>query len=75
MSTVSTMASLGGVALHGLGDGRVWMYTCRVVALFDVMVALMANLASVFASFYMLKTGWRKMAEATSGACAQGAIS
>ena len=52
LSTVSTMASLGGVALQGLGDGRVMMYTRRVVALFDVMVASMAGLARVFASFY-----------------------
>ena len=73
MSTTSTLASLGGVELRGLGDGRVMMYTCRVVALFGVVVASMADLARVFASFYML--GWRKMAEATFGACTQGAIS
>ena len=62
------------VELRGLGDGRVMMYMRRVVALFDVM-ASMAGLARVFASFYLLKTGWRKMAEATSGVCAQGTIS
>ena len=75
LSTVSTTAILGGVALQGLGHRRVWMYTRRVVALFDVLVAPMADLASVFIAFYLLKTGWRKMAEATSGACTQGAIS
>ena len=75
LSTASTGSSLGGMVLRGLGDGRLMMYMHRVVALFDVMVASMAGLARVFASFYLLKTGWRKRAEATSGACTQGAIS
>ena len=39
LSTALTMASLGGVELRGLGDGRVMMYTRRVVALFGVVVA------------------------------------
>ena len=75
LSTVSTIASLGGMALRDLGDGCVMMYVRRVVALFDIMVASMAGLLRFFVSFHLLKTGWRKMAEATSGACAQGAIS
>ena len=36
LSTVSKTASLNGMVLQGLGDGRVRMYTHRVVALFDV---------------------------------------
>ena len=75
LSTASMMVSLGGVALGGLADGRLIMYIGRMVALFGVVMASMAGLARVFASFYMLKMSWRKMAEATSRACAQGAIS
>ena len=74
-SSALTMTSLGGVAPRGLDDGCVLVNTSRVEALFGVMVALMAGLIRVFASVYMLKTGWRKMAEAMSGACAQGDIS
>ena len=57
LSTASTMASLGGVALRCFSDGRVMMYARRMVALFGVVVALMVGLTRVFASFYMLKTG------------------
>ena len=45
----------------------------REVALFGVVVASIADLARVFASFYKLEVGWWKMEEATSEACAQGA--
>ena len=47
----------------------------REVALFGVVVASIADLARVFASFYKLEVGWWKMEEAMAGACAQGAIS
>lgn len=47
----------------------------RAVVLSDTVVVPTAGLARVFASIYTLKMGQRKMVEATSGACAQGAIS
>jgi hypothetical protein len=68
-STSSTMASLESVVQRGHGDGRGLMDLRRTVALFDVVVALMASLArSICWSF--LKMCSRKTAAATSEVCA-----
>ena len=74
MASTASMTSLDGLVQWGLDGGRVMMDARKMVALSSVMVASMANLARVFASIRM-KLGWRKMVEAISGACAQGAIS
>jgi hypothetical protein len=44
-STTSTTVRLDSVAQRGLGDGRGLMDLRMTVALYDVMVALMASLA------------------------------
>ena len=68
-------AFLGGVVQRGLVDGPCLVDLHRVEALPGVMVASAAGLARGFAPIGMLKLGWRKRMEATSGACAQGTIS
>ena len=42
-STAWSTVGLGSVARWGLGDGRVWMDACRMVALSVVVVAPMAE--------------------------------
>ena len=63
------------MAQRSINIKRVMMDTRTAVAPSDVVEASMAGLARVFASVYTLEMGWWKMAEATSGACTQGAIS
>ena len=72
-STVSTLASLGGMVQRGLNDERVVMDTCRVMALFVIVAVLMVGLTKVLALTYNFKTGSRKMVVATSGVCVQDA--
>jgi hypothetical protein len=68
-STSSTTARLGSMVQRGLGDGRGLMDLHSTVAMFDIMVTLMASLArSICWSF--LKMGSRKTATATSEVCA-----
>ena len=44
-STARPTTDHGGMALQIFGDGRMWMDTRRMVALFDVMLASTAGLA------------------------------
>ena len=47
LSTASPIASFDGVALRGLGDRRVMMYTRRLVELSSTMAASMAGLTRI----------------------------
>ena len=47
LSTASPMTSFSGVTLWGLGDGRVMMYTHRLVELSGIVAALMAGLTRI----------------------------
>lgn len=44
-STARPMADPGGMALLSFGDGRMWMDTCRMVALSHAVVASTTDLA------------------------------
>ncbi|KAE8798011.1 Kinesin-4 [Hordeum vulgare] len=52
-STIGPTADHGDMALRSFGDGRVWMYTCRMVALSDAVVALMAGQARSMRQFLL----------------------
>ena len=73
-STTTTAADLGGVVQRRPNDGCGMVDSRRVGEPSGAMVASTAGLARVFTSIYTLEMGGRKMAEATSGACAQGTI-
>ena len=60
---------------RGSDDGRDMVDSRKVEAQPGVLVTSAAGLARVIASNCTLELGWRKMLEAISGACAQGAIS
>jgi hypothetical protein len=73
-STVSMTPSLGDVAQRGLGDGCAKMDSCRVGALFSVVVASMASLVRGFDSVLHPRVVLAERGvEVTVGACAQDA--
>ena len=67
----STGSGLGGVALRGLGNGRVMFYMRRLVELSGTMAVSMVGIARVMLWIVLkMKMGQRKTAAATSVACA-----
>jgi hypothetical protein len=69
-STSSTMTRLGHVVQQGLDDGHGSMDLRRTLAMFDIMVALMASLARSI-SWSIMKMVSQKM-EAVTSKCVRG---
>jgi hypothetical protein len=72
ISSTSTTLSLNGMVQWGHNGGHANMDSCRTVAPYGTMAALMAGLVRASLWFITSDMGWREEVEVTSRVCAQG---